>query len=139
MKIKQHNAGITLIETMLALLIFSVGILAAASMQSSSMKSNIRANQASQGSVAATAFIEMMSALPFDHSLLVDKDGVYDPQNPDFGPVAINGSSTRLEWEVEDDFPRSGLKHITVTARWQGPAAQAMTLSYELVRAKDYY
>ena len=132
------EAGLTLIETMLALLVFSVGILAAASMQITCLQSNIRAKSASKGSQAASTLIEKMQMLPFEDSLLADIDGDYDLQNPDFGPVLSDDASTILEWEIQDGSPAPGLKRITVTARWNIPRGQMVDIRYNLVRAKDY-
>lgn len=132
------EAGLTLIETMLALLVLSVGILAAASMQINGLQSNTRAKSASKGSRAALTLIEKMHILPFEDSLLADIDGDYDLQNPDFGPVLSDDASTMLEWEIQDGFPAPGLKRITVTARWKKPGGQMGDIRYNLVRAKDY-
>ena len=133
------ETGLSLIETMLALLIFSVGILAAASMQTTSMQSTTRAKSTAYGSRAALAILEKIQALPYTDGLLTDKDGGYDLQNPDFGPIQIDDSSAMLEWEIQDGFPAPGLKRITVTARWQGPGAKTGTIRYNLVRSKDYH
>ncbi|MEJ2037901.1 MAG: prepilin-type N-terminal cleavage/methylation domain-containing protein [Desulfosarcinaceae bacterium] len=131
--------GITLIETMIALFVFSVGILAVASMQSTSARVNTRAGQATRSSLAALAYMERLTALPFNHIWLEDKDGAYDLQNPDFGPFPIRDSPLTVEWEIEGDSPAAAMKRVTVTVRWKGPNAQAGKVSYDFARTRDYY
>lgn len=131
------ETGLTLIETMLALLVFSVGILAAASMQITGMQSHTRAKSVASGSLAALAIVEKIQLLSFDDDLLTDLDDGYDLQKPDFGPFLFEDASTMLELEIQDDFPSPGLKRITVTARWKSSGAQTGTIRYNLVRSRD--
>ena len=133
------QAGVTLIETMIALLVFSVGILAVASMQTTSMRSNAYANQVSQKVFSAGAAIEKLMILPFDDVLLVDEDKTYNPQKPDHGPFSIPGSSFSIEWEIQDDFPEPGLKRISVMVSDQRPSIRSGKNRYEFIRARDFY
>ena len=134
-----NAAGLSLIETMLALLVFSIGILAVAAMQDVTVRSNAMARFVSRNSLAATSILEQFYALPFDDGRLADTDQCYDLENPDHGPFPLEGLPSTLEWEIHDDFPAPDLKRITVTVHWQGAAGRPVRTRYDMIRARDDY
>ena len=75
MKTKDNDLGFTLLEVIVAISVFTVGLLAVVSMQVSA----IRGNTAAGGVTEATSWLsdqmEKMMVLPFDHPQLEDRDG----------------------------------------------------------------
>lgn len=127
----QQQAGFTLIEIMIALTVFAVGILAVAAMQGTALRAATTAEQHTRARTAAKSKAECLLALPFDHTDLVDRDGdgaggledtgsdsVGDPgAEADYGPITLQ-DGMRLYWNIAEDTPRSGTKTICVTTLW---------------------
>jgi len=134
----QKRHGLTLVEVMIALTVFSIGILAVASMQIAGMQAVSSAQKGMYDSVAAGKQIEEILLHSFDDAMLVDPDGGYSPDSPDHGPFTVPASRSTIEWEVEDDFPAPGTKRIGVTVRSPGKGGTIRTFTYEYVKAKDF-
>ncbi len=130
--------GLTLIEVMMALTIFTIGILAVAGMQGVSMKAIGKAHWQTRQSVCAASQIEGLLTKTYDHPLLIDTDNGYAPGAPDHGPYEIDGGPATIEWEVEDDFPVHGTKRITVTVRPLNASGSVTPSIFEYVRASEY-
>ncbi|CAK8712443.1 hypothetical protein KKHLCK_01460 [Candidatus Electrothrix laxa] len=62
--------GFTLIETMMAMVVFTIGILGLFGMQSSAIKENLLANSITNGSTWAMDRVEQLLNLRYDDSLL---------------------------------------------------------------------
>lgn len=133
-----NHCGLTLIEVMIALAVFAVGILAVASMQSVSMNSNSLAQKGMFDSVSAAGQLERILALPYTDPRLSDPDHGFSPDTPDHGPFTIPSTGSLIEWEVQDDFPAPGTKRITVTIRKSGRQGGGRTMTYEYVKSKDF-
>jgi type IV pilus assembly protein PilV len=130
--------GLTLVEVMMALTIFSIGILAVAGMQGISLKTMGMADRGTRQSVSAAGHIEYLLSIPYDDTRLADTDIGYEPATPDHGPFPMMGSTATIEWEVEDDFPVSDTKRIVVTVRPNGKRGPATLPTFEYVKARDY-
>jgi prepilin-type N-terminal cleavage/methylation domain-containing protein len=128
--------GMTLLETMIALLIFSIGVLGIASMQVCSMFNNAKALRLTEDEAAACRYLETILALPFEDPLLSDPDDGYAPSNPDHGPFVVASTSSTIEWEVDDQFPVNNAKRITLWVRLGGQGGSAPVLSFEYIKAK---
>lgn len=106
-KISHHDeAGFTLIEVVIALAIFTIGILSVNAMQIASIKGNYVANGLTEATVLVSDKIENIMAIPYDHS---DLDSTGNPHS------TIVDSFT-LTWNVEDDTPIADCKTVTVNA-----------------------
>ena len=109
------DQGFTLIEVLIAMCIFSIGILAVASMQISAMTGNSVANRATIRVVNAQLTLEELIALPYDDPRLeaagntpgTDSDGNTHQE------ITVDGYTIR--WDVTDDDPVANAKRITVT------------------------
>ena len=132
------HRGLTLIEVMIALAVFSVGILAVASMQDISMRSLAKARRAMFDSAAAGGQLERILSLPYNDPLLADPDSGYSLDSPDHGPFPVSATGSSIEWEVQDDYPASGTKRITVTVRKKGGAGGVRPMTYEYVKSKNF-
>ena len=108
-RLKKEN-GFTLIEVLIALTIFAVGMLAVAAMQNSAIKMNSTAGKLTHLATWGMDKIEELSALPYaDPSL--DSSG-----NPH---QEVSGEYT-VSWTVIDDNPMTNTKNITVTVIGRG-------------------
>jgi type IV pilus assembly protein PilV len=131
-----NEKGVTLVEVMIALLIFTVGILAVADMQVSSLRSMAATNKGMYDTAVAGARLEEILSKPYDHPSLRDVDDGYDESTPDHGPFAIQPTGSTIEWEVDDDFPVPGTKRITVTVRWSGSDGRRKQFAYTYLKAR---
>lgn len=118
-KTKRDNRGFTLIEVLIAMAIFSVGILAVGSMQLISINSNARARMHTEGYTWVVDRIEWLTTLPYDDAELTAGD---------HGPVAEG--TYAISWFVQDDTPLAGTKAITVTVTGANPRARPLSIDY---------
>ncbi len=94
----QNEAGLTLIEVMIALAIFSIGILAVAQLQILNAKNNTTGNISTQATLLARAKIEDLKNMPFTHAEL--NIGTHIDVN---NPINIQGTAGGIftrRWSV---------------------------------------
>jgi prepilin-type N-terminal cleavage/methylation domain-containing protein len=133
-----NRRGLTLIENMIAMLIFTVVLLAVASMQVRSMKINTKARRQLRHSVAVAETLEAILALPFDDPLLRDVDDGYSPASADHGPFEVASSSATIEWEVDDRFPVTDAKRVSITIRTTGDSGRRKVFTYDYIKIKGF-
>ena len=134
--LKNHNrfsieSGFTIIEVMIALAIFSVGILAVWALQHTSTKSNTTARNLSIAAVCASDQLERLIELPYSHANLTAEthtpaqttdridnnfNGIVDEPG-ESGPLSVS-------WVVTDSTPILRSKGITVTVTWNNQLRQ---------------
>ena len=104
--------GYTLIEVLIAIAIFSIGFLAIAAMQTTSVQGNASARRVTEATALAENQIESLLELPYDDN---DLDPALNPHEVTQGPYTIN-------WNVTDsDLDADGAndaKIISVTVNW---------------------
>jgi type IV pilus modification protein PilV len=105
--------GFTLIEVLIAITIFAVGLLAVAAMQTSAIKMNSSAGKLTNLSTLGTDKIEELSALSYNDPFL---DPAGNPHQEVMGDYTIS-------WTVIDDNPMTNTKNITVTITGRGKTA----------------
>ena len=127
--------GFTLLEVIVAISILTIGILAVASMQISSIRGNSLSSGITGGTTWAGDQVERLMALPYDGPLLQDTDGDAaaglndtgfddDPDTQDDADQqAIEGRYT-IYWNVADDTPITNTKTINVTVTWTDHGVQ---------------
>jgi len=118
-KTKRDNRGFTLIEVLIAMAIFSIGILAIGSMQVTSINSNARARMHTEGYTWVGDRIERLTTLSYDDD---------DLTAGDHGPVAEG--TYAISWNVQDDTPLAGTKEITVAVTGANPRARPLSIVY---------
>lgn len=140
MKIKQ-NSGFSLIEVLIAMTVFAIGVLALAQMQIVSMSGNSTARRITGAATLAEAKLEELKSLSYSHADLTDKDSIGDAG---FGSTGLNdedanadGSETGVVmmgpqydvfWNVVEDSPVSNCKTIRVTVRRNQPTVKRLSL-----------
>lgn len=113
--------GYTVIEVMIAIAIFSIGILAAWALQTSSTRANTQARNLTLTAACASDRLEQLIQLPYLHADLAagahapnqDLDGI---DNNFDGEVDEAGESgpLRVSWLVNDDVPIQQTKAVRV-------------------------
>jgi type IV pilus assembly protein PilV len=109
-KLKKEN-GFTLLEVLVALTIFAVGLLAVAVLQTSAIKMNSTSNKLTNISTLAMDQIEKLSALPYTNSAL--NQGAYQFPSP------LDNNYT-ISYTVTNNNPLPGTKNIRVTVTGRG-------------------
>jgi type IV pilus assembly protein PilV len=130
--------GFTLLEVMIALFVFSIGILAVASMQIVGANTVSSAKQNLGSSMSAVTFLEQLIGLDYHDPRLDDLDGGYYPDKPDHGPAAIESARSTIEWEVHADFPVPNSKRITIMIRRIDPGGVERRIRYDYIKCMDF-
>ena len=120
-KLKKEG-GFTLIEVLIAITIFAVGLLAVAAMQNSAILMNSSAGKLTNLSTWGMDKIEELSALPYADPWLETAGN--PPGNDSAGNThqEVSGDYT-ISWMVTDDNPLPNTKNITVTVTGRGKTA----------------
>lgn len=100
--------GYTLIEILIALTLFSVGMLAVASMQISGIQGNATSKWTSEASSWTADRIEQFLPLDYDDT---------DLSNGSHGPVTQG--IYEITWDVTENAPINNVKTIDVTVDWE--------------------
>jgi type IV pilus assembly protein PilV len=119
-KKSQKDEGFTLIEVLIAISIFSIGLLAVATMQITSIKVNSTAGQITDRITLAQDKLEELMALPYSSPWLED---LGDPPSG----TDTNGNTHQettdgytISWTVTNDALVFNTKLITVTVTGRG-------------------
>jgi type IV pilus assembly protein PilV len=122
----QH--GFTLLEVMIALAIFAIGILAVSAMQMNSINQNAGARIQTEATTVATDTMERLLALPYDHSQL-DADVSLNPHRQVVGAYTLQWTVTTPDVSdpVYGDLP---VKKIAMTVSCANRNARPVTLSF---------
>lgn len=100
--------GFTLIEVLMAMVIFTVGILALAGLQITTISGNAAARMQTEATAIGARVVERLRSLPFGHDDLV----------PMVQPHSLPASSSgpyMVDWTVRADTPVNGTKMVCVT------------------------
>ena len=112
--------GFTLIEVLIAMAIFAIGILAIAGLQIRSINSNAAARMQSEATTVAVDVMERLMSLPYDHSELDAGSGIKQSQV---------GAYT-VFWQITDGAPSSWCKTIAVRVTAGNPNAKEVRLNF---------
>ena len=119
--ITTKDRGFTLVEILIAISIFSVGLLAVASMQISAIRGNSFAGGVTEGTMWVGDQLERLMARPYDDADLNDTDGDgaagLDDTGDDADYTEVRGICT-VCWNVAIDAVTNNTKTITVIAIW---------------------
>lgn len=112
----QTKNGFTLIEVLIAIAVFSVGVLAVATMQISNTKNNTTANIMTQATMLARAQIEQLKNEDIATSADLTMGDHSDPNNPINASGNAGGIFTRT-WTVSAG-PGADSREVEVTVNW---------------------
>ena len=117
-----HNeAGFSLVEVLVALTIFAIGLLATAGMQITALQSNAGAHKMTTINAAAAGILEEILTWDPADPRLVDEAG--NPHVWDFDPTGavnntltvIGGGTFTARYNVQRDVPIGNISTITLT------------------------
>ena len=109
------DKGFTLLEVLIAISIFAIGILGIASMQITAIDGNASARTHTEAARWAADRLERLMALPYDHP---DLDAANNPHQATEGEGVYN-----IEWNIADDTPITNTKTIRVIVTWNARGA----------------
>ena len=96
-KMQTDIKGFTLIEVLIGMVIFSVGILAVAALQVSSTKGNSSARRITEATALAESQIEALMQLSYDHA---DLNPANNPHEDIQDPYTINWNVTEIDLDA---------------------------------------
>lgn len=116
----EGNRGFTLIEMMIALVLFGVGLMALAQALPNGLSVRDKARRMTVATSLAQESVEQLRNLPFDAGQL--SAGAHsDPDNP------INGAYVR-RWTVENNMPVQNMKRVTVRVSFPTSSADSVAV-----------
>ena len=118
--------GFTLVEVLIAMVIFAIGLMAVAGLQIASINSNASARMQSEATTAAVDVLERLMSLPYEHPELDEASGVQQRQ---VGPYTVN-------WQITEEVPISWCKTISVWVAANNPNAREVRIS--LIRGPEW-
>lgn len=121
--IRRNEGGFSLIEVLISLTILSVGLLAVAGMQITSIKGNFSSGNVTNATVLAQSKLEDLKNLSYTDSNLTSGQ---------HSEGAISGSVFSMSYDVVD--LTSTMKAITVIVQWKDIGDHSISLS--TIRAK---
>jgi len=109
----EHNRGFTLIEVLLAMGIFAIGILAVAQLQMWNVKNNTTGNITTMATMLARQQMETLKNVADVTSLSSGSD----PNNPIDADGKHGGLFSR-SWTVSNPLGGNTSRHLAVTVSW---------------------
>jgi prepilin-type N-terminal cleavage/methylation domain-containing protein len=110
MRALTRSHGFTLVEVLVALMVFVVGVLSIAAMMPTGSRSVNRSGDQTRASELASACAERLLSTSYADADLFSGAHV-DPANPREGKYYVG-------WSVQDDQPMPLCKRATITVRW---------------------
>jgi type IV pilus modification protein PilV len=108
---KRNQGGFTILEVLIAVSVFSFALLALAQMQIMAIQTNATSQQRTTAITLAQDKMEILKRLPYTQ-ISTGND--------------VSGLFAR-SWNVQNDFPSSGMKTINLTVSWAA-GSKAVTL-----------
>jgi prepilin-type N-terminal cleavage/methylation domain-containing protein len=120
------QSGFTLVEVMIALAIFAIGILAVSAMQITAINQNSGSRMQTEATALAEQLIERLMALPYDHDLL-SADLNRNPHQQTVGAYTISWTVSTPDPAdpVYKDLP---VKMINITVNGGSPNARPVQM-----------
>ena len=120
----QKDKGFTLIEVLIAISIFSIGMLAVASMQISAISVNAAAGRMTDRIIWAQDKIEELMALPYSDPWLEAAGNPPGLDSANNTHEETNPDGYTVSWDVTDNNPVPNTKLIIVSVTGRGKTTQ---------------
>lgn len=114
-----NSKGFSLLEVLLGITVFMIGMLGVTALNISSLKSNTFSGNMSEAVIIAGDKLEELMAIDFEDEKLSAGDHIQDEDGDgNFDPVGKNGIF-RVSWSVIDSDPLpENTKTVNVTVEW---------------------
>jgi len=137
------NTGFTLIEVLIAMVIFAIGILGVFALQTGSIRGNTSARGVTDIALIATDRLEMLRSLPYDDPALAagvyvlnqatDRvDNNYNGEIDEDVPADETGPLT-IQYTVTTDWPIERTKTVTVTVTHVGASVRKQVTMQQII------
>jgi type IV pilus assembly protein PilV len=116
-----HVQGFTLIEVLIAMAIFAIGILAVTSMQMRSIGQNASARMQTEATTLAVDWMERLLSLPYEDAWLDEAAS----------PLEAQDGNYTIQWTINEDPNNTGLpiKQIDIQVTHDNRNAKTVNLS----------
>ena len=121
---EKSKKGFTIVEVMIAMAIFAIGILGVAKMQLKSTNSNTTSRTMTEASTFAVDQIEQLMSVPYDNAAMAANSY-----------TNIQNQMYNLSWRITDNNPVTNTKQIAMTVTFRN-GTRTFTTNY--YRAKDF-
>jgi Tfp pilus assembly protein PilV len=106
---RRRDAGVSLIEALVAIVLFALVMAAVATLAVGSMRHTMANRHGTQAMLLAQETLEQLRGVPYDEIADVDQT------------VTVGGQDYSVVATVTDDDPGVGMKRIVVRVEWTGP------------------
>jgi prepilin-type N-terminal cleavage/methylation domain-containing protein len=134
-----NQRAFTLVEVLIALMVFTIGILAVTTMELTATQTNSGAVAVTEATSLGRAAMEDLLNQDFDSAQLTDIDHDGEAGLEDTVPTAADYYQTsgryNLLWNVAENRPVNNAKTIHVVVAWQ-TRGQNKTLSFASIKAR---
>ena len=144
-----NNHGFTLIEVLIALAVFAIGILGVFTLQMTAINGNASARGVTENYLSGMDKVEELMARPYDHNLLDDTtttgdwhtlaknaDGIDNDGDGTIDEAGETGDID-IEWWVEDDtIWEQPIKRVTVRVTSTVNGNRRKTINFDFIRAQ---
>jgi type IV pilus assembly protein PilV len=117
-KALKKQDGFTLIEVLVALTIFAVGLLAIAALQTSAIRMNSTGNRLTELSTLSIDVLENLMSLPYSSSWLDAVNSTTPDSAGNLHQTAVNGYA--VSWDIVQDALVANTRRITLTVARNG-------------------
>jgi type IV pilus assembly protein PilV len=123
---KSNENGFTLIEVLIAIAVFAIGILAVGKMQITAIKGNYFANDITEATTLAQDRMEKLIGLPYDDTNSLDDTDTDDKAGLDDTNAAADHNDANnpvdgrynIFWNIATNHPINNTKEIRVIITW---------------------
>ena len=112
---KDNQRGFSLIEILIAITIFAIGILAVGKMQITAIKGNYFANDLTEATTLAQDRMEKLIGLSYTDPLLGGNNPTATDHNDANNPV---DGRYNISWNIDSNYPINNTKTIMVNVGW---------------------
>jgi type IV pilus modification protein PilV len=128
---KSNESGFSLIEVLIAITVFTIGILAVGKMQITAIKGNSFANDLTEATTLAQDRMEELIGLPYTDPLNDDTNGNQDNGLDDTNATADHSDPNNpvddrynIFWNIATNYPINNTKTIRININWTDRGAQ---------------
>jgi len=118
--VMRTQGGFTLIEVLIAVTIFAVGLLAIAAMQTSAIRMNFTGNRLTELSTLGMDRLENLMSLPYASPWLEQAGNPPNLDSAGFTHQINTADGYLLWWNIADNNPTTNTKTITLTVSGNG-------------------